>query len=238
METKQDYFNKKKQDTVDEKIIGEFLDRYFYPDWCITVTRNNDDLEAQYRGVDLTTTSTGNTEYVIDEKAAAKWRNLTTFSMEISANNSAGEIYKGWFTANNQLNNYYTLVWLDDNQGRQYKKNTHLTSTADISDCTVALVDKKAIYNWLHSKNVYGKDVWKKQTEIREAYETYGDDYWKQCRLNEGNIKYSFQNYAFEKAVNILIPRQTLINLSKLAIHFKTNNGVMEKEILNKNCGI
>ena len=38
----QDYITRRKKDEKDEKIVGDFLDNYFYPTFTTTITRNND----------------------------------------------------------------------------------------------------------------------------------------------------------------------------------------------------
>ena len=85
-----DYKIRRNKDEKDEKIVGDFLDNYFYPTFATTITRCTDK-DLQIRGLDVTLSNTDWT-ITIDEKAATRWagRNLQTFAHEVSAVNRLG----------------------------------------------------------------------------------------------------------------------------------------------------
>lgn len=197
-EEQQGYRIRRTKDEKDEAIVAKYLDTYFYPTWTITTTRNTDK-ETQIAGLDLTAVDKSGKTITIDEKAATRWigRHLNTFAHEITSINVRGEEYDGWLLDFNSASDYLLEVWLDD------AKDTSIDSYTDISDITIALVEKKELWGYLKRKNVSSRQL----KEIGECLRQKNLPYtWYQ------GFKITHQVNQQEHATNILIPRDTLIN--------------------------
>ena len=208
-----DYKTRRTRDEKDEKIVGEFLDTYFYPTFSTTITRNTDK-QTQIQGLDVTAINNEGYTYTIDEKAATRWigKNLQTFAQEISSVNISGNTYDGWFISPRQINQYYVYVWIDEVSNI----NNKLTDSKDITKATVVMLDKHNLYNYMKKHNITAR-------ELKEVGE-----YLRTNRIPSTNFKgfrITMQVNQQEQAANILISRDTLINeLSNLAVQINTKD--------------
>lgn len=208
-----DYKTRRKKDEKDEKIVGEFLDTYFYPTFSTTITRNTDK-ETQIKGLDVTVKDNQGSIFTIDEKAATRWigKSLQTFAQEISSVNVAGKTYDGWFISPTQINQYYVYVWVDEVSN----VNNKLESSKDITKATVVMLDKQNLYNYMKKHNI-------KAVELKEVAEYLRTNCISSTTFK--GFKICMQVNQQEQAANILIPRSTLINeLSDLAIEINTKD--------------
>lgn len=218
-----DYKVRRKKDEKDEKIVAEYLDNYFYPTFTTTITRNTEK-ETQIQGLDVSVTDSEGYTYTIDEKAATRWigKSLQTFAHEISSVNVAGNTYKGWFVNFKQINKYYVYIWIDEVNNVE---NT-LTNSKDISKATVVLCNKKNLYNYMRKKHITSTEL----LEIGE-YLRQNDIY----STTKNGLKITMQVKNQEKAANILIPRDTLINtLSDYAVEITGKDADKEVTVLHK----
>lgn len=205
---KSDYKERRTKDERDEKIVAKYLDTYFYPTFTVTTTRNTDKA-TQIAGLDVTVTDSEGYNYTIDEKAATHWvgRNLQTFAHEVSSVNVSGITYDGWLLDFQSASDYLVEVWVDD------AKDTILTDYTDITDITIALIKKQDLWNYLKHKNISSiklKELGEKLRNFNMSYEYYN------------GFKVTQQMNYQEHAVNILIPRDTLINtISQYAVRIK-----------------
>ena len=205
---KSDYKERRTKDERDEKIVAKYLDTYFYPTFTVTTTRNTDKA-TQIAGLDVTVTDSEGYNYTIDEKAATHWvgRNLQTFAHEVSSVNVSGITYDGWLLDFQSASDYLVEVWVDD------AKDTILTDYTDITDITIALIKKQDLWNYLKHKNISTiklKELGEKLRNLNMSYEYYN------------GFKVTQQMNYQEHAVNILIPRDTLINtISQYAVRIK-----------------
>ena len=204
-----DYKNRRTKDEKDEKIVGNYLDTYFYPTFATTITRNTDK-ETQINGLDVTV---GDKDWTItiDEKAATRWagRNLQTFAHEISSVNKLGKEYDGWLLDFNSSSDYFVEVWIDE---LGTSSNT-ITSAEDIKDATMCLIKKSDLWSYLKNNNVKSSEL----KEIGDRMRMCGDSvtYYKGFKVI---CNQSFQ----EKPINILISRNTLINtISTYSVQIK-----------------
>lgn len=217
---------RRKQDELQEKVVGKYLDDYFYSTWTTDITRNNDKA-TQIKGLDLTVTSTNNKIYTIDEKAAVKWTNkqLQTFAFEIDSLDKNGDLYNGWFMTSTKdaMNDYWLLVWVD-------KANVDVFKTEDdIQQLTVSLINKQDVYNWMHRKNITGMDLLNAASDLRDNF-NYNNNH--KCSWING-YKLTIQPNVSEHAINILIPRNILINevATYSAVVKKNNVTVIRKKM-------
>lgn len=197
---KNDYRERRAKDEQDEKIVGEFLDTYFYPTFCTTITRNTNK-ETQIKGLDLTVTGFNGVKYTIDEKAATRWagRNLQTFAHEINSVNVSGHTYDGWLLDFQSASDYLVEVWIDELSSIDNK----LHSKEDIKDCTITLIPKKSLYEYLKKNGVQSSTLREYGNMLRQ---------YNKPSTYYGKFKITCQTYQQEQAANILIPRDTLIN--------------------------
>lgn len=210
-----DYRTRRTRDSKDEKIVGEFLDNYFYPTFTTSITRNTDKA-TQIKGLDITVKNEEGYSYTIDEKASTRWagRHLSTFAHEISAVNISGVSYDGWLLDFDSCSDYLVEVWVDEvnsTDGRLYEYN-------NISDATIVLIKKSDLWSYLKRKNVSSIEL----KEIADKLRTFQlpNYYYNGFKITQEMIKQ-------EHGVNILIPRDTLINtISKYAVRIK--NGKVE----------
>ena len=149
----------------------------------------------QVKGIDVIFTRNGN-KYMCDEKASVRWRNLKTFSFELSFIDRRGEVVDGWFISNRCTNNSYLLIWID-------KEGENET-------IEVALVKKDNILSYLENLGWTKEKLIDKDIQIRK---NDGEG------INFGNIKrngckFSFSKKLPEKPINVLVPRDVLINLA------------------------
>lgn len=200
-ETQALYRERRSRDVKDEKIVGEFLDAYFYPTFSTTISRNTD-RATQIRGLDVTVTNEEGFKYTIDEKAATRWagRYLPTFAHEINSVNIYGKVYNGWLMDAHSASDYLVEVWIDATNTIDGK----LIDYTSITDATIVLIKKKDLYNYFHSKDITSTALMEVGNELRMRgdYCTYYKGFKITCQ----------QPPIQERAANILIPRDTLIN--------------------------
>lgn len=207
------YKTRRTRDEKDEKIVGDFLDKYFYPTFSNTITRNTD-RDTQINGLDVTVDGFNDVKYTIDEKAATRWigRNLQTFAHEISGVNVNGDTYNGWLLDFNSASDYLVEVWIDNVNST----DGYLHDYTNITDTTIAMIKKSDLYQWLKSKNI-------KSTELLAIGETLREN-GEKSQMYKGYKVICQQPPIQERAANILIPRSTLINtIASYAVQVKNN---------------
>ena len=213
------YITDRLHDMTEEKKVGKFLDEYFYGRGCSNTNRNDDDLELQYKGYDIAVTGRSGSEYVIDEKAAFKWRNLSTFAFEISSYNKMERLYEGWYLNSDNINDFYTLVWVNDNTGKAHKVNYDI-DFSEVTSIDVTLVSKESIHEYLASEGISDRMLWDKQTEIRKAL-----DEKKDVNYKIGRFYMAYQADKWERAINLKLPKKDLMKIGEFTAHYENNNG-------------
>jgi hypothetical protein len=174
--------------------IYNFLDYTFYK----TETSNFErvvDKDRQVKGIDVIFTYNGK-EYKADEKAAVRYRNLTTYALELSFINRRNEVQEGWLVRDDLENDSYVFVWVDKNQ---------FTGKESV---TLAVVTKDKLKNHLESLGWSIANLKKKMSYIRDGKIT-----------NMGNLltygcKFTFSEKYVEKPINILLPRDVYMNIA------------------------
>lgn len=207
---KTDYTIRRAKDEKDEKIVGTYLDNYFYPTFTTTITRNTDKA-TQITGLDVTVTDSEGYDYTIDEKAATHWagKNLQTFAHEVSSVNISGNTYDGWLLDFHSSSDYLVEVWIDEVNTVDGKLNDY----TNITDATIVLIKKSDLWNFLRHKNISSTSLRDLGERLRNFNMSY--DYYNGYKVTQQ------MNYQ-EHAVNILIPRTTLINeISRYAVRIK-----------------
>lgn len=213
-ELEKDYRNRRTKDDKDEKIVSEFADEYFYPQFADKWERNTD-ISTQIKGLDVTVTGSTGSIYTIDEKASTHWigKKLQTFSQELSFVNKFGKIQNGWFLDTNCINDYFVEIWIDDVSSSE----KILNDWHDITDATIVLLKKEDMYQRLRNDNIHGEQCLKICQDLRDKESNKSEsDYYNQYKLcvQPKNKR--------ERAGNILFSRNVLVNeLSIFAVRIK-----------------
>ena len=102
----------------------------------------------------------------------------------------------GWFVNDKCENDSYLFIWIDDH--------------GDGEKVEAALVRKKSLMNYIESIGWTKEKMKEKSQQIREQ-DGIGINFGN---LKKNGCKFSFSKKLVEKPINILLPRETLINLA------------------------
>lgn len=189
-----------------EKVMGEFLDKYFYNENIEgTITRVKD-RKLQVKGVDVVIDD-GDVKFYIDEKAAIRYVGLKTFALELSFINRQGDINTGWLLDNKKINDYFLFVWINELNG------TEIKDISSIKNVDVALVSKSSIFSHLISLGWTKNNLLEKDRRIRNNEDEYMGN------ILRDKCKFSFSNHLVEKPINILLPKETYMEIADLSIN-------------------
>ena len=189
-----------------EKVMGEFLDKYFYNENIEgTITRVKD-RSLQVKGVDVVIDD-GDVKFYIDEKAAIRYVGLKTFALELSFINRQGDVNTGWLLDNKKINDYFLFVWINELNG------TEIKDISSIKNVDVALVSKISIFRHLNSLGWTKNNLLEKDHRIRNNEDEYMGNILKD------KCKFSFSNHLVEKPINILLPKETYMEIADLSIN-------------------
>lgn len=189
-----------------EKVMGEFLDKYFYNENIEgTITRVKD-RKLQVKGVDVVIDD-GDVKFYIDEKAAIRYVGLKTFALELSFINRQGDVNTGWLLDNKKINDYFLFVWINELNG------TEIKDISSIKNVDVALVSKASIFRHLNSLGWSKNNLLEKDRRIRNNDNEYMGN------ILRDKCKFSFSNHLVEKPINILLPKETYMEIADLSIN-------------------
>lgn len=189
-----------------EKVMGEFLDKYFYNENIEgTITRVKD-RKLQVKGVDVVIDD-GDVKFYIDEKAAIRYVGLKTFALELSFINRQGDVNTGWLLDNKKINDYFLFVWINELNG------TEIKDISSIKNVDVALVSKVSIFRHLNSLGWSKNNLLEKDHRIRNNEDEYMGN------ILRDKCKFSFSNHLVEKPINILLPKETYMEIADLSIN-------------------
>lgn len=192
-----------------EQIMSQFLDKYFYNAINPTSFERVQDKGRQVKGIDVVMEINGNT-YSIDEKAAIRYTNgLKTFALELSFLNRKGILQEGWLTDERKINDYFVFVWINKIE------DTLIEDISSLKDIDVALVSKNKIMEYLESIGWTKDKLKNKDNQIRnENDKKFGN-------INTNGCKFSYSDRLFEKPINILLPKETYINIAEIYKNIK-----------------
>lgn len=189
-----------------EKVMGEFLDKYFYNENIEgTITRVKD-RKLQVKGVDVVIDD-GDVKFYIDEKAAIRYVGLKTFALELSFINRQGDVNTGWLLDNTKINDYFLFVWINELNG------TEIKDISSIKNVDVALVSKASIFRHLISLG------WSKNNLLEKDHRIRNNDNEYMGNILKDKCKFSFSNHLVEKPINILLSKETYMGIADLSIN-------------------
>lgn len=189
--------------------MSQFLDKYFYNVINPTSFERVQDKGRQVKGIDVVMEINGKT-YSIDEKAAIRYTNgLKTFALELSFLNRKGILQEGWLTDERKINDYFVFVWINKIE------DTLIKDISSLKDIDVALVSKNKIMEHLESIGWTKDNLKTKDNQIRnENDKKFGN-------INTNGCKFSYSDRLFEKPINILLPKETYINIAEIYKNIK-----------------
>ena len=192
-----------------EQVMSQFLDKYFYNAINPTSFERVQDKERQVKGIDVVMEINDKT-YSIDEKAAIRYTNgLKTFALELSFLNRKGILQEGWLTDERKINDYFVFVWINKIE------DTLIKDISSLKDIDVALVSKNKIMEHLESIGWTKEKLKTKDNQIRnENDKKFGN-------INTNGCKFSYSDRLFEKPINILLPKETYINIAEIYKNIK-----------------
>ena len=192
-----------------EQIMSQFLDKYFYNAINPTSFERVQDKERQVKGIDVVMEINDKT-YSIDEKAAIRYTNgLKTFALELSFLNRKGILQEGWLTDERKINDYFVFVWINKIE------DTLIKDISSLKNIDVALVSKNKIMEHLESIGWTKDNLKTKDNKIRnENDKNFGN-------INTNGCKFSYSDRLFEKPINILLPKETYINIAEIYKNIK-----------------
>ena len=208
---------RREADEQNTAIINDYLDRYVYTyENGFSVVERVNDRPRQVKGIDVEF-NYGERAYFADEKAASTYINkpnpLATFSFELAFVNRNNEIMDGWFLSDRLDTDTYVLVWIDKGDMHPISEDKPDIMVLDgvdaIKSGDIAIVSKASIRAYLAS---LGWDVDKLRDKCDQIIETEG-------KVNMGNVwhngcKFSYSQHLVEQPVNVLIPRNKLIEMA------------------------
>ncbi len=212
-----------------EKCVGEFLDRYFYPSIFVQSERI-DDLELQWKGVDVIVTNDDDISMNIDEKSAAHYVNsdLRTFAFEVSFLNRANSLNQGWLLNTDLETDCYLLSWVYANEQKYPYRNQKMQPNGYPKTMTTDY------FKYLSTDDITAMDIVVIEKEIVRNHILLSNDalmeFSKSMRMQNVGFR-PFEGYRFvlslrlpEQPVNILLDKAELYELGN-AFHV-TRRGV------------
>ena len=210
--------NNRKNDMAVEREIAIFLDEHLYSDKeLFTEYARTDSLEEQISGSDLLlTTKNGKlNRSIVDEKVASRFanRNLETFSLELSFLGKNGLKKCGWLIDSTKKTEYYLLGWIleADIPYLEEKKryDTNAIDRNNIKRMQWALVKRDKIMKFLEKRGWTLEKLAKQDEKIREQGGVKTKEY-------VDDISFRYSDAYVEKPINLLLKKETYLELSVL----------------------
>ena len=208
--------NNRKKDMAVEREIASFLDEHLYSNKDLFKEfARTDSYEEQIKGSDLILSSSDNKIYraVVDEKVAARFANtsLNTFSLELSFIGKNHKKRCGWFLDYSKTTQYYMFGWIikasiEYNQDKRRWDTDSITKN-NIKELDWALVSREKIVKFLEKKGWTLDKLSEQDKIIRERGYIKTMDF-----INDVSFRYS--DKYIEKPINILLKKQTYIDIS------------------------
>lgn len=193
-----------------EQIMCEFLRKNFYEKYlCDYSYEKVNGRDLQIKGVDVILKG-DNEVYYIDEKAAIRYVGLKTFALELSFINKHGNLTTGWLLDESKINDYYLFVWINE------LNDSEIKDISSIKDVDVALVSKESILEHLKTLGWTKEKLNEKQDRIR-----HGDTSLGNIKIN--GCKFAYSTHLYEQPINILLPKETYIELADVCEHVIQN---------------
>lgn len=216
--------NNRKNDMLVEREIAAFLDENLYSNAeLFTEFARTDTLDEQISGSDLLLSTVNGKlkRSIVDEKVASRFanKNLETFSLELSFIGKNGKKRCGWLLDETKKTEYYLFGWIlkaDIPYIKEQKRfDTNKITKDNIKSLEWALVKRSGIVKFLEKQGWSLEKLSRQDEKIREQGEIKTKEF-----INEISFRYS--DAYIEKPINVLLKKETYINISTL-------HGLIEK---------
>lgn len=210
--------NNRKNDMLVEREIAAFLDENLYSNAeLFTEFARTDTLDEQISGSDLLLSTTNGKlkRSIVDEKVASRFanKNLETFSLELSFIGKNGKKRCGWLLDETKKTEYYLFGWIlkaDIPYIKEQKRfDTNKITKDNIKSLEWALVKRSDIVKFLEKQGWSLEKLSRQDEKIREQGEIKTKEF-----INEISLRYS--DAYIEKPINVLLKKETYINISTL----------------------
>ena len=216
--------NNRKNDMLVEREIAAFLDENLYSNAeLFTEFARTDTFDEQISGSDLLLSTVNGKlkRSIVDEKVASRFanKNLETFSLELSFIGKNGKKRCGWLLDETKKTEYYLFGWIlkaDIPYIKEQKRfDTNKITKDNIKSLEWALVKRSDIVKFLEKQGWSLEKLSRQDEKIREQGEIKTKEF-----INEISFRYS--DAYIEKPINVLLKKETYINISTL-------HGLIEK---------
>lgn len=225
----------RKYDDHAEKVVGYFLDMYFYGSNARFTHRYDgdsaEDEETQKNGIDIFFTDLHGVPHYVDEKAHFYNRNLSHEALElfIKSPNTNGKYIEGWFLRPTK-NDCYCFAHFNDAE-------TVIDSIEDIREVEVNFVNKNVLHEYVLDTLF---PAWRQYDDMDKAHDEWEnilfDMYQEALRCpsgtnkeaNRGKIKLRYCDHLEEDSIILLIPRDDIRRMAFLNETVKANKQSQE----------
>lgn len=208
----EDYRSK---DNQVEKEIAAFMDKHFYNQELFSRASRVFNKQDQVAGADIIISipSLNIKNAIVDEKAAVRYvnRHLSTYSLELSFVNRAGEVSNGWFIKPSNKTEYYLLQYIkaDVKDWKEITKD-------NITEIEVILVSKQAIKDRLAQDHLNDNNLKYIADEVRAGR---GEKFLHRVEDFPYYLRYS--ETLKEKPINLIMTKELYKELSVLNLIIK-----------------
>lgn len=189
-----------------EKVMGQFLDKYFYEEYLDGNVTRITDKKSQVKGVDVVIDD-GDVKFYVDEKAAIRYIGLKTFALELSFLNRQGNVNTGWLLDDTKINSHFLFVWINELYGET------IENEQSIKNVDVALVSRDSILNYLSSIGWNKDNLSLKDQQIRSNKNTYMGN------IRKNGCKFAYSEQLIEKPINILLPKEKYMEMADFSVN-------------------
>ncbi|QFG01296.1 hypothetical protein PB01_20935 (plasmid) [Psychrobacillus glaciei] len=195
------------RDLIAEQVLGQYLDKFYYPRQDFTEFERIIDQSQQYQGIDTTVVTSNNDKLLIDEKGLMSIpKPISTFALELSYLNPSGARNIGWLYNDYKRSTHYLFCWI-----KREEVPVQNVQLKDIHYVTAMLVSRTRLQQ--HLLNTYGIDAASTQTKVNQILAaSKPDDLDRLENLSpSSDSRYHFSKDLPEQPINIVMTRDELI---------------------------
>lgn len=186
-----------------ERILGTYLDQYFYPRLEVKNIKRESNLQEQFHGIDITFNDHNKT-YLVDEKGLLSIPDIiNTFAFELSYLNKSGRRNVGWFFDNEKKTTDYLLCWV-----KRDDISLDSLSANNIHYVLAMLLNRAVLQEYLmNSYGITSQSALNKSDEIVQA----GIGGRLHNISENSNSRYHYSDHLPEQPVNLVITKRELL---------------------------
>lgn len=165
-----------KDDLRREKIIADWMDKYFYSKFNpseIATKRSHEfgekvrEKRAQYGGVDIVMKDNDSKIYLIDEKSQTNYlnKNRPSFAFEIFSFSNE-KVKKGWLLDSKKKTDYYILIYPNSKTIEDYRE---LYDKEEIDFVSVYLIERKKLLEEIYKIGLTNEKIIEEASNLTEV---------------------------------------------------------------------